>query len=63
MVFQEQFTLDSAGHRDMHDITAQVQRIVSDSGIRTGTAHVFNVGSTGAIGAIEFEPGRRCWIG
>jgi secondary thiamine-phosphate synthase enzyme len=41
----------------MHDITGQVQAIVSASGIVIGTAHVFNVGSTGAIGAIEFEPG------
>lgn len=28
-----------------------------NSGIATGTAHVFNIGSTGAIGTIEFEPG------
>ena len=28
-----------------------------DSGVRTGTAHVFYVGSTGALGAIEYEPG------
>jgi len=31
--------------------------VVHDSGVRTGTAHVFNVGSTGALGAIEYEPG------
>jgi len=59
MVVQEQFILETAGHRDMHEITDRVERIVSDSGIRTGTAHMFNVGSTGAIGAIEFEPGLR----
>jgi len=41
----------------MHDITAQVAEAVTRSGIRTGTAHVFNVGSTAAIGTIEFEPG------
>ena len=28
-----------------------------DSGIRTGVAHLVNVGSTGALGMIEFEPG------
>ena len=27
--------------------------------VTTGTAHVFNVGSTGVIGTIEFEPGLR----
>jgi secondary thiamine-phosphate synthase enzyme len=41
----------------MQDITEHVARIVAESGIRTGTAHVFNVGSTAAIGTIEFEPG------
>jgi len=41
----------------MHDITQQLAAIVSSSGIQTGTVHVFNVGSTAAIGAIEFEPG------
>ena len=41
----------------MHDITRRVEGIVSESGIKTGMANVFHVGSTGAIGAIEFEPG------
>ena len=41
----------------MHDITREVQNIVWESGIKSGTANVFNVGSTGAIGTIEFEPG------
>ncbi len=41
----------------MHDLTASVNKIVKQSGIKTGIAHVFNLGSTGAIGAIEFEPG------
>ena len=34
-----------------------VAEIISNSGVDTGTAQVFNVGSTGAIGTIEFEPG------
>ena len=41
----------------MHDLTEAVQQIVTRAGIETGTAHVFNVGSTGVVGAIEFEPG------
>lgn len=41
----------------MHDLTDAVARIVADSRVRTGTAQVFNVGSTGAVGTIEFEPG------
>jgi secondary thiamine-phosphate synthase enzyme len=57
MVHQTQFNIETTGHRHMHDITAEVARIVAESGVQTGIAHVFNVGSTGAIGAIEFEPG------
>ncbi len=41
----------------MHDLTEKVQQIVTASGINTGIANIFNVGSTGAIGVIEFEPG------
>ena len=41
----------------MHDLTDEVLAIVRRSGIQTGTVHVFNVGSTAAIGTIEFEPG------
>ena len=57
MVFQETIEIRTAGHRDIHDITDQVAEIVAASGIRSGLAHVFNVGSTGAVGTIEFEPG------
>jgi secondary thiamine-phosphate synthase enzyme len=57
MTHQQQISVRSHGHGDMHDLTAQVETIVAASGIRTGAVHVFNVGSTAAIGAIEFEPG------
>ena len=57
MVFQEQISLETRGHRDMHDITAEVANVVSKSGIKTGILHLFNVGSTASLGTIEFEPG------
>src|SRR5438093_448427 len=41
----------------MHDLTEQVSALVRRAGIRTGVAHVFCVGSTAAVAAIEFEPG------
>ena len=41
----------------MHDLTEQVAAAVSASGVQTGVVHVFNVGSTAALGTIEFEPG------
>ena len=57
MVFQEQFTFETAGHKDMHDLTGDVAQIVDHSGVAAGMAQIFNVGSTAAIGTIEFEPG------
>lgn len=57
MVHQQEIQLETTGHRDIHDITSDVAAIVSASGVGTGTANVFNVGSTGCIGTIEFEPG------
>ncbi len=41
----------------MHDLTEQIAVIMNSSGIKTGLMHVFNVGSTAALGTIEFEPG------
>jgi thiamine phosphate synthase YjbQ (UPF0047 family) len=41
----------------MSDLTEQVAAIVTSSGIQTGAVNVFNVGSTAAVGTIEFEPG------
>lgn len=57
MTRQQQISVTSKRSGDMHDLTAQVAAIVADSGIRLGTVNIFNVGSTAAIGTIEFEPG------
>ena len=57
MVFQKTIRISTSGHRDMHDLTSQVEQVVFESQIHTGIVHVFNIGSTGAIGTIEFEPG------
>ena len=43
----------------MHDLTDDVARAVAESGVKAGIAHVFNIGSTAAIGTIEFEPGLK----
>jgi secondary thiamine-phosphate synthase enzyme len=57
MVFQKQIKFTTRGHRDMHDLTEQVAGIATEANLRTGLIHIFSVGSTAAIGAIEFEPG------
>ena len=57
MIHQEQFSIETKGHRHMVAISDQVAAIVGQSKIKTGIAHVFCVGSTAAVGTIEFEPG------
>jgi secondary thiamine-phosphate synthase enzyme len=57
MVYQQQFTFQSNGHRHMRDITGDVADVVHHSGVSTGVAQIFAVGSTAAIGMVEFEPG------
>jgi secondary thiamine-phosphate synthase enzyme len=59
MVFQEQLSISTRGHGDMHDLTGEVAEVVARSQVRTGIVHVFNIGSTAAVGTIEFEPGLR----
>jgi secondary thiamine-phosphate synthase enzyme len=41
----------------MHDVTGQVADAVTRSGVQTGVAHVFALGSTAAVSTVEFEPG------
>ena len=43
----------------MHDLTNEIEAVVRQSGIRLGTVNIFNVGSTGAVGTIEMEPGLK----
>ena len=59
MTYQQRIAITTKGHGDMRDLTDQVAKVVGASGIRTGTVNVFNVGSTAAIGTIEFEPGLK----
>jgi len=41
----------------MHDLTEQVTAAMSSSGVKTGIANIFDIGSTAGVGTIEFEPG------
>ncbi len=56
-VHQELIQLRTRGHGSMHDLTPAVAEVVQRSGIRQGTVTVFVIGSTAAVGTIEFEPG------
>jgi secondary thiamine-phosphate synthase enzyme len=57
MVIQDRIELETQHHGEMCDITEAVQLVVDRSGILNGIVHVFNIGSTGSIGTIEYEPG------
>lgn len=57
MTYQHQLTLSTSGQGHMHDLTEEVAAAVARSKIKTGLVNVFNVGSTAAVGTIEFEPG------
>ena len=59
MVHQEEILLSTHPNGELHDLTEKVNQIVKKSGIKTGFAHIFNLGSTAAIGTIEFEPGLK----
>lgn len=51
--------IDLSTHGDGHilDLTDALQRIVAESGVRTGQATAMVVGSTAALSTLEYEPG------
>lgn len=57
MVVTVTHELHTRGQGDAHDITGAVAAAVRESGIRSGIATAFVVGSTAGITTIEFEPG------
>jgi secondary thiamine-phosphate synthase enzyme len=57
MTHQEEIQFRTRGHRDIRDLTVEISAVAKRSKIRTGTVHVFNVGSTACVGTVEFEPG------
>jgi secondary thiamine-phosphate synthase enzyme len=57
VLYQKSITFSTSGHRDMHDITEGVAGIVREARVRVGVVQLFSVGSTAALGTLEFEPG------
>ena len=56
-VFSGEISISTRGDCDILDITAQLEQLVHDSGIIEGIGCVFVPGATGALTAMEFEPG------
>jgi secondary thiamine-phosphate synthase enzyme len=59
MVFQKHLRLYTGGHGDLLDLTEAITRVIEQSEVRTGLISAFIVGSTAALGTIEFEPGLK----
>jgi secondary thiamine-phosphate synthase enzyme len=57
MVYQEEIHIPTKTSHEIHDLTSRVAEIVRKSGILNGIVNIFHIGSTGAIGTIELEPG------
>ena len=57
MVVTKKIGIKTRGECDLIDITAQVKREVSGSGINAGTVTVFISGSTAGVSTIEYESG------
>lgn len=55
--YQRSLSLRTRGHADIVDITSEVARIVSESGIRCGVVNVSGRGSTLGVTTLEYEPG------
>jgi secondary thiamine-phosphate synthase enzyme len=57
MVVTRRIEIATRDQGDSHDITERVAAAVSGSGVASGLATVFVVGSTAAVTTIEYEPG------
>ncbi|MEX0788748.1 MAG: secondary thiamine-phosphate synthase enzyme YjbQ [Anaerolineales bacterium] len=57
MVHSDAIQIHTQGHGDAHDLTRQVETIVSASGVHSGVVVVHTPSSTSALTTIEYEPG------
>jgi secondary thiamine-phosphate synthase enzyme len=56
-VVTREISLSTRGNNDTLDITSDVEREISRSGLKNGTVTVFVGGSTAAVTTLEYEPG------
>lgn len=59
VTFTETVTVRSKRELDMINITPELEKLVSKSQLKVGICHVFVAGATGALIAIEYEPGLK----
>lgn len=56
-IYRHSMELTGSAGCDIHEVTSEVARAVSASGVSQGAALVFTPGSTAAVTTIEYEPG------
>ena len=56
-VISKSISLSTKGNADVEDITDQIANVVSNSGLKNGTATIFCPSSTSALTTIEYESG------
>ncbi len=56
-IFIRDFSIKMGRGVDIKDITAIVNKAVTESQVKEGVAHLTSIGSTGSITTIEYEPG------
>jgi len=56
-VYREKLSYPTQGHGTMVDLTGDATEVCRRAGVSEGLLNLFVVGSTAAIGTIEFEPG------
>jgi secondary thiamine-phosphate synthase enzyme len=57
MIYSEYVNRETKGYTDISDITDDVKRIVSRSGVQNGLVTISVSSSTSGITTLEFEPG------
>jgi secondary thiamine-phosphate synthase enzyme len=55
--WHEDFTLETTGDGEVHDVTGLAQKSIANSGCRDGLCTVFVAHSTCGVTTIEYEPG------
>ena len=55
--FTEEIMVSMGIGPDIVDVTARLNAVLDESGIRKGTLHATSLGSTGSLTTIEYEPG------
>ena len=57
MIYSEYINRETKGYTDISDITEDVKRIVSRSGVRNGMVLISVSSSTSGVTTLEYEPG------